>query len=273
MCKLSCVPVLALIAMASFAADFNDQEFVKEAAMGGMFEVKAGKLATEKGGDHTRAMGAQMVADHGTANDELKALAQKKNWTLVDGLGPKHDKTIERLSALSAADFDREYTAEMLKDHQEDFQAFKKASESASDADLKAFAAKTLPMIERHLKHFEGMTGASSAQANNVPPPQNQPPNNFNREINTTGQRFDQNNQNNIASQNTTTNQSQNPNVTTNTSERTFDNATYAPSETRYYTETADGQRTYIDSNTFQTSYDSNGAPMTRSSDCGCRCR
>lgn len=39
----------------------------------------------------------------------------------------------------------------MVDDHKKDVDLFKDASESADDADLKNWAAKTLPVLQKHL--------------------------------------------------------------------------------------------------------------------------
>jgi len=197
-----CLSVFAVLALCSFAfsADekqMSDQDFVKDAAIGGMFEVQAGKLATQKGSEQTRSFGAQMVADHGMAGDELKAIAQKKGITLPTELDAKHKEKLDKLSGLSGAEFDKHYIECMKKDHQEDFEKFTAASKSLQDPDLKAFAAKTLQVVERHKQHVEGMKVASGDL-----PPNNQQLSNQNTSNNqqfanqntaSNGQRFDTN--------------------------------------------------------------------------------
>jgi putative membrane protein len=100
-----------------------------------------------------------MVDDHGKANDELKKLASQKGITLPTDLDAKHQATYDRLSKLSGADFDRAYMADMVKDHHEDVNEFRKESQSGSDPDVKAWAAKTLPTLEHHLQMAESTNG------------------------------------------------------------------------------------------------------------------
>ena len=67
----------------SKVADDDDEEFMKEAAQGGMAEVKLGELAATKAQNpDVKAFAKKMVADHGKANAELKTLAGKKTFTL-----------------------------------------------------------------------------------------------------------------------------------------------------------------------------------------------
>jgi putative membrane protein len=131
----------------------GDQTFVKKAAIGGMAEVELGTLAKDKASsDQVKQFAQRMVDDHGKANDELKTLAQNKNITLPTELDAKHKAVRDRLSKLSGAQFDKAYMQAMLKDHREDVSEFRSESRSAKDPDVKAFAAKTLPTLEDHLK-------------------------------------------------------------------------------------------------------------------------
>jgi putative membrane protein len=131
----------------------SDHAFVTEAAKGGMAEVELGKLAADKASsDQVKQFGQRMVTDHGKANDELKSLAQQKNITLPTEINAKDKATHDRLSKLSGAAFDRAYMQHMLADHRTDVNEFKKESTSGKDPDVKAWAGKTLPTLEEHLK-------------------------------------------------------------------------------------------------------------------------
>src|SRR6478672_8230657 len=130
-----------------------DHAFVTQAAKGGLAEVQLGQLAADKASsDEVKKFGQRMVTDHSKANDELKSLAQSKNVTLPTDLDPKDKATHDRLAKLSGAAFDRAYMQHMLADHRKDVNEFKKESTSGKDSDVKAWASKTLPTLEEHLK-------------------------------------------------------------------------------------------------------------------------
>jgi putative membrane protein len=138
-----------------------DHQFVMEAARGGMAEVELGQLASQKAqSDQVKQFAQRMVQDHGKANDELKSLAQQKNITLPTDLDSKHKATHDRLSKLSGAQFDRAYMQDMLQDHRKDVNDFRKESQSGKDPDVKAWAAKTLPTLEEHLRLAQSTSGA-----------------------------------------------------------------------------------------------------------------
>lgn len=133
-----------------------DHIFMTKAAEGGMAEVELGKLAKEKGSnDAIKNFGQHMVDDHSKANDEMKDLASKKNVTLPSALNAKDQATKERLSKLSGEAFDRAYIRDMVADHRVDVAEFRHEANGGKDPDVKAWAAKTLPTLENHLKMAE----------------------------------------------------------------------------------------------------------------------
>jgi putative membrane protein len=145
----------------------SDRVFVTKAARGGMAEVALGRLAVERGtSPDVKQFGQRMVDDHGKAGDELKTLAQSKNLPWPTGLDAK-DRALEaRLSKLSGAAFDHAYVKAMIADHRQDVSEFRIESRSGHDPDVKAWAGKTLPTLEDHLKMAESATTRSTTNKN-----------------------------------------------------------------------------------------------------------
>lgn len=138
------------------AAPRTDQEFVTKMAQGGLCEVKAGELAQRKASKaQVKSFGDAMVSDHSKANAELASLSEKKGWTFPGALDEKHQGKIEKLQALDGAAFDQQYVSMMQKSHNKAADLFRSAAATASDADLKAWAAKTLANIELHRSHAQ----------------------------------------------------------------------------------------------------------------------
>jgi len=114
--------------------------------------VELGKLALEKAkNQRVKDFGSMMVRDHSKAGDELKGLAASKNVTLPAGVSEDQQKHMDDLSKKSGSDFDKAYMKMMVDGHKEVADNFDKASKKATDADVKAWAAKTLPTIRMHL--------------------------------------------------------------------------------------------------------------------------
>jgi putative membrane protein len=136
----------------------DDADFMVKAASGGMLEVELGKMALQKASNpQVKKFAQQMVADHSKANEELKALAAKKNITLPTTPGDEAQEHINDLAKYSGAEFDKKYAELMHKDHQEDLDLFKEAADDAEDPEVKAFAAKTLPVLQNHHQMAEQM--------------------------------------------------------------------------------------------------------------------
>ncbi|MBH8559543.1 DUF4142 domain-containing protein [Hymenobacter negativus] len=129
-----------------------DSKFMTKAASGGMLEVEMGKqVAARAVTPEAKKYAQQMVADHTKGNAELMALAAKKNITLPTTLGDDHQKVLKDVVEEKGVKMDQEYMKEMLKDHEEDVKEYTDASIKAADPDIKAFAAKTVPMLKMHL--------------------------------------------------------------------------------------------------------------------------
>jgi predicted outer membrane protein len=59
------------------------------------------------------------------------------------------------LSKLSGDAFDRAFTQEMLAGHRKAVASFRTESKSGTDPEVKAWASKTLPTLEGHLKQVQ----------------------------------------------------------------------------------------------------------------------
>ena len=148
---LALVVVQAHTARAQMGLPAPDQQFMVEAARGGIAEVEMGRLAAQRAAsDAVRQFGQRMATDHGAANQELMQLAQRKGLNLPREMGPSHRAAMERLSTMSGASFDQAYMTDMMRDHQHDLAAFTREAREGQDAEVRAWAAKTLATIQEH---------------------------------------------------------------------------------------------------------------------------
>ena len=131
----------------------SDNDFFTDAVNGGLMEVELGQYASEHAVDpRVKNFGKMMVNDHSAANQELKTIAAAKNKSLPNAtVDPKHISMLTDLQKEKGADFDKKYIKSMVEDHEKDTEAFRKYAQNGNDAELKAFAAKTLPVLEMHL--------------------------------------------------------------------------------------------------------------------------
>lgn len=136
----------------------TDAEFVRKAAQTNIAEVKLGKLAAERASNPKVKQFAQlMVEDHSKAQRELAQIAEQKQLTVSTELENKHQMVADKLGRLSGDEFDREYAKTMAKGHKEAVELYEAQSRHGKDAELRAFAAKTLPTVQKHLEMAQNL--------------------------------------------------------------------------------------------------------------------
>src|SRR6185436_3464600 len=130
----------------------SDKDFIYKAFMGGLLEAELGKAAKIRSSNQrVKNYGDMMAHDHTIANDNLKSIAESKNIKVPDRLDSDHQKMIDMMKEKSSSDFDKAYIEMMVSDHKKDIKEFEEAGTQVSDADVKAFANKTLPTLKVHL--------------------------------------------------------------------------------------------------------------------------
>ena len=144
------------------SAAASDAAFVTKIGEVGTAEVELGTLALQKTQrDDVKKFGQQMIDDHSKAGAELKAIAMRKNISWPMELAAEHKALKDRLSKLSGAAFDQAYMQAMVDGHRKVAAQVKTQVQSGSDAEVKAWASKTLPRVEAHLQHAESVSRAA----------------------------------------------------------------------------------------------------------------
>lgn len=137
----------------------DNQDFAKKAAVANMFEIKTSELALQRSKNPSVKDFAQtMITDHTKAGEEMKAALSKstiKDTALPKDLDEAHQKKFDELKNAEAKDFDERYADIQEDAHDEAVSLFKDYAEDGKDANLKEFAAKTLPTLESHKTHVD----------------------------------------------------------------------------------------------------------------------
>lgn len=141
------------LAHAADALSSSDKSWAEKAARANAAEILAGNLAsTNAKRADIKSFGQMMAKDHGGAGKELSGIASSKGLTLPDAPDKAHQKEIAKLEKLTDDKFDKEYLKEAaVKDHKDAVKLFEKGAKDLKDSDLKAFAQKTLPVIQHHM--------------------------------------------------------------------------------------------------------------------------
>ncbi|SEH81212.1 putative membrane protein [Methylobacterium sp. 275MFSha3.1] len=137
----------------------NTQDFVTQAAISDMFEIQTSKLAQEKKDTKANEFANKMIADHTTSSDAIKAMVQsgKVKADIPGSLDSKHQSMLDKLKGLNGDDFEKQYRSDQISGHKDTVDLYKRYAKSGDNADLKAFAEKTLPIVEHHQKMAEDL--------------------------------------------------------------------------------------------------------------------
>jgi putative membrane protein len=138
-------------------AELNSEtrEYVQTAAMGDMFEVEASKVALMRARSaDVKKFAQEMIDAHTKTSDDLKARLVRVGLIveLPTMLDADHQKELDDLKAASAQVFDGRYTAQQKEAHEAALMLHRDYAMRGTVADLKAFAADTVPKVEMHVK-------------------------------------------------------------------------------------------------------------------------
>jgi len=122
----------------------KDKKFLSGAVSSASWEIATGKLAQQRAqSSAAKEVAARMVADHSKTSPELVDLGKKKGLGISTAGGKAQE--------ITGGDYDKRYLDLVVQDCQEEASLFAKEAKSGDDADVRNWAAKTLPMIKEHL--------------------------------------------------------------------------------------------------------------------------
>jgi putative membrane protein len=156
----------ALIILTGFSR--AKDPFFYKASQANMVEIRAGKLAEEKGGPGVSKLGQQMVTDHSKAESELISVATHEGLSIDTVLSARHNGALTALGKLAGKSFDSAYIASQFLDHKEAIALFSEESKTGIDSSAKSYAGKYLPKLQMHLEMFEGNNKAMSTSMDSM---------------------------------------------------------------------------------------------------------
>jgi putative membrane protein len=130
------------------------EDFVKEVAVSDIFEIESSKLAQAKASGPVKQFASHMVADHTKTSGELNTIVSggKAKVALPAALDSSHQTKLDKLKALNGDDFTKQYESDQVSAHKDAVNLFERYAKGGENAELKAWAGKTLPALQAHLK-------------------------------------------------------------------------------------------------------------------------
>ena len=144
--------VSTLTALAADPFSEADKAFVAKVSQGGMYEVELAKVAETKATTQDLKDQANTEShDHQLVGGKLQTILEKNGMEFPKVLNAEFQARLDKMNALATDKFDAAYVEDMQKIHAADGAAFAKEAQEGTNADLKAFAAETHRIVERHL--------------------------------------------------------------------------------------------------------------------------
>lgn len=151
---------LSLFAGGAMAQEMSAQDFVNEAASGGLFEVQSSQIALEQAQrDDIRSFAQQMVADHTAANNELVTAAGDLGLTVPEEIAGTPAELMSAVQDAEGEAFDATYMEAQLAAHEAAVELFRTYAENGDEERLVQFAQSALPTLESHLEMAQGIAG------------------------------------------------------------------------------------------------------------------
>ena len=142
----------------SAMAPTSASTFAQMAASSGMYEVMSSRLAMNNS-PQLRTAAQQIIQDHERANRELMSIAAANNIEVPQRLMDRHQSMLDQLQAAGTGpSFDRMYVQQQKMAHEEAITLFSSYAQNGNNAQLKAFAAKTLPVLQMHQQMLQSMS-------------------------------------------------------------------------------------------------------------------
>lgn len=129
------------------------REIIEDLAHAQLAEVESARQALDKTKNaQVRSFAQQMIDEHQKAYEELQQLGRSKQFTVPKETGFQHKAIATALRLLSGDFFDRQYIRQVgINDHRRAVDLLMKLQQTSTDSELKAYAARQLPIVERHL--------------------------------------------------------------------------------------------------------------------------
>jgi putative membrane protein len=134
-------------------------DFVTEVAVSDMFEIESSKLAQQKGNVQEKTFAAQMISDHTKTSTELKGLVSsgKVKAEVPTALDSSHQSKLNKLKEAKPNAFSKDYASDQVSAHKDAVNLFERYAKGGDNADLKAWASKTLPALKHHLEMAQSL--------------------------------------------------------------------------------------------------------------------
>lgn len=130
----------------------RDADFVVDAYTDAMIEIRmAERVKSMLITQEAKNVADMMITEHTAMNNDLRALATKKQISLPTELTRMQQDDIDDVADESGINIDQEYLDKAVSMHRDAIDHFEKASTKANDPEVQSVFAAALPKLRTHL--------------------------------------------------------------------------------------------------------------------------
>ena len=135
------------------AATPAEQDFMIKAAQANLADIDMARLVMQKSQNEDVKDFANMIQkDHTDALEDLTDLMRDKQMSPPNTLSPETRADIEKMTALSGPELNREFANAMVTDHEKALEMFRDRATIAQDPDVRKYAEDLIPKLQMHLE-------------------------------------------------------------------------------------------------------------------------
>ena len=138
-------------------------DFVAKAGASDMFEIAAAQVAQKRASDaKVKAFAAMMVKDHTKSTADLKKAIADSGQALAPPAALPADLQgkLDDLNKADTKDFDKNYMDDQVDAHQNALNLLQRYAEDGDVPAIKAFAAATAPVVQKHYDEAKALRDA-----------------------------------------------------------------------------------------------------------------
>ncbi|ABD06214.1 conserved hypothetical protein [Rhodopseudomonas palustris HaA2] len=137
----------------------DTQKFIQQVTISDLFELATARLALARGTDAQKAFANRMIEDHGKTSAELKRfiVVGKVDIDVPSQLDSAHQGKYDALNNARGEEFTALYTAQQVEAHNQAIALFERYAANGDNAELKEWAANTVPALKHHLQMAQAL--------------------------------------------------------------------------------------------------------------------
>lgn len=138
----------------------QDKTFLAQAHRSNLAEIESAGLAEKKSNDQTvQTIARRLVADHLKLDAVVKKAAQQAGVTLPEQPAPKQRATLDKLSKLNGAAFNKAWIRAQIAGHRQTIAVINTELQDGSSVAIKKIATEAKPIVQGHLDMLQQASG------------------------------------------------------------------------------------------------------------------